>query len=154
MENLKRWLPFDNLIISTCLIWERYTCFPTLHRTFTIVLWLQVLIESGDKASLISWAQQLPDKIWGNQVVWTSDFYIRSLQDIWLSAPEGSLEYWVSKFSCFSFLPEASFGLRVMSLPVSVHPSIIPSVTKFVHPITCHPFKLESLNLDHRCKRP
>ena len=48
------------------------------------------------------------------------------------------------------FLPEASIGLRVLSLPVSVR----PSVTKFVRVITHHPFKLGSPNLDHRCKRP
>ena len=49
-----------------------------------------------------------------------------------------------------SFLPEASFGLRVLSLPLSVR----PSVTKFVRAITHHPFKLGSPNLDHRCKTP
>ena len=47
-------------------------------------------------------------------------------------------------------LPEASIGLRVLSLPASVR----PSVTKFVRAITHHPFKLGSPNLDHRCKRP
>ena len=52
------------------------------------------------------------------------------------------------------FLPEASFGLRVLSLPASVRPSVRPSVTKFVRAITHHPFKLGSPNLDHRCKRP
>ena len=53
-----------------------------------------------------------------------------------------------------TFLPEASIGLRVLSLPASVRPSVSPSVTKFVRAITHHPFKLGSLNLDHRCKRP
>ena len=48
------------------------------------------------------------------------------------------------------FLPEASIGLRVLSLPASVR----PSVPKFVSAITHHPFKLGSPNLDHRCKRP
>ena len=33
-------------------------------------------------------------------------------------------------------------------------PSVSPSVTKFVRAITHHPFKLGSLNLNHRCKRP
>ena len=47
-------------------------------------------------------------------------------------------------------LPEASFGLRVLSLPLSVR----PSVTKFVRAITHHPFKLGSPNLDQRCKTP
>ena len=46
-------------------------------------------------------------------------------------------------------LPEASFGLRVLSLPASVS----PSVTKFVRAITHYAFKLESANLDQRCKR-
>ena len=53
-----------------------------------------------------------------------------------------------------SFLPEASIGLRVLSLPASVRQSVRPSVTKFVRAITHHPFKLGSPNLEHRCKRP
>ena len=51
-------------------------------------------------------------------------------------------------------LPEASIGLRVLSLPASVRQSVRPSVTKFVRAITQHPFKLGSPNLDHRCKYP
>ena len=58
-----------------------------------------------------------------------------------------------ASLSCF-FLPEASFGLRVLSLPASVRPSVSPSVTKFVRAITHQPFKLGSPNLDQRCKRP
>ena len=62
-----------------------------------------------------------------------------------------------------AFLPEASFGLRVLSLPasvcVSVRPSVRPSVRLcgnhlLVRAITHHPFKLGSPNLDHRCKIP
>ena len=49
---------------------------------------------------------------------------------------------------CGPFLPDASFGLRVLSLPLSVR----PSVTMFVRAITHHPFKLGSPNLDQRCK--
>ena len=45
-------------------------------------------------------------------------------------------------------------GLRVLSLPASVRPSVCPSITKFVRAITHHPFKLGSPNFDHRCKRP
>ena len=55
------------------------------------------------------------------------------------------------------FLPEASFGLQVLSLLASVRPSVrpsvSPSVTKFVRAITHQPFKLRSPNLDQRCKR-
>ena len=56
------------------------------------------------------------------------------------------------------FLPEASFGLRVLSLPASVCVSVRPSVRPccnhlLVRAITHHPFKLGSPNLDHRCKR-
>ena len=47
------------------------------------------------------------------------------------------------------FFPDASIGLRVLSLPVSVR----PPVTKFVRAITHHPFKLGSPNLDHMCKK-
>ena len=53
-----------------------------------------------------------------------------------------------------TFLPEASFGLLVLSLPASVRPSVSPSVTKFVRAITHQQFKLGSPNLDQRCKRP
>ena len=56
---------------------------------------------------------------------------------------------------CHTFLPEASFGLRVLSLPASacvcVYVSISPSIHPFVNQelfgaITCHPLKLESPN--------
>ena len=53
------------------------------------------------------------------------------------------------------FLPEASFGLRVLSLPVSVCVSVCPCGNHLlVRAITHHTFKLGSPNLDHRCKRP
>ena len=59
----------------------------------------------------------------------------------------------------FDFLPEASFGLRVLSLPASVCLCVRPSVCVcgkhlLVRAITHHPFKLGSPNLDNRCKRP
>ena len=76
----------------------------------------------------------------------------------------GNFKPWVSYYyyfvrSCQSFLPEASFGLRVLSLPASVCLCVCPSVCVcgkylLVRAITHHPFKLGSLNLDHRCKRP
>ena len=58
-----------------------------------------------------------------------------------------------------TFLPEASFGLRVLSLPASVCLCVRPSVCVcgkhlLVCVITHHPFKLGSPNLDNRCKRP
>ena len=49
------------------------------------------------------------------------------------------------------FLPEASFGLRVLSSPASVCLCINHLL---VHMITHLPLKLESPNLEHRCKRP
>ena len=57
------------------------------------------------------------------------------------------------------FLPEASFGLRVLSLParvcVCVYVCVSVSVNhEFVRAITHQPFKLGSPNLDQRCKRP
>ena len=55
---------------------------------------------------------------------------------------------------CYGFLPEASFGLRVLSLPAYVRPSVSPPVTKFVRAITHQSFKLGSQNVDQRCKRP
>ena len=56
---------------------------------------------------------------------------------------------------CQPFFPEASFGLRVLSLPASVCVSVrVCGNHLLVHTITHHPFKLGSPNLDHRCKRP
>ena len=55
------------------------------------------------------------------------------------------------------FLSEASFGLRVLSLPASVCVCVCPSVRQsllLVRAITRDPFKLGSPNLDQRCKRP
>ena len=53
------------------------------------------------------------------------------------------------------FLSEASFGLRVLSLPASVCVSVCLCVNHLlVRGITRDPFKLGSPNLDHRCKRP
>ena len=61
-----------------------------------------------------------------------------------------SLRSWDVTHFLVPSLPEASFGLRVLSLPLSVR----LSVTKFVRAITHHPFKLGSPNLDQRCKTP
>ena len=63
------------------------------------------------------------------------------------------------KFKILWFLPEASFGLRVLSLPASVCLCVRPSVCVcgkhlLVRAITHHPFKLGSPNLDNGCKRP
>ena len=61
--------------------------------------------------------------------------------------------------SVWILLPEASFGLRVLSSPASV--CVCPCVCVslwvnhlLVHAITRDPFKLGSPNLDQRCKRP
>ena len=54
-----------------------------------------------------------------------------------------------------AFLPEVSFGLRVLSLPACMYVCVRLSVNhKFVRTITHQPFKLGSPNLDQRCKRP
>ena len=51
-------------------------------------------------------------------------------------------------------LPEASFGLRVLSLPASVCVCVRPCVNhELVRAITHHPFQLGSPNVDQRCKR-
>ena len=58
------------------------------------------------------------------------------------------------------FLPEASFGLRVLSLPASVCVPLCVSVFSLcvnqllLSAITREPFKLGSPNLKHMCKRP
>ena len=52
-------------------------------------------------------------------------------------------------------LPEASFGLRVLSLPASVCVCVcVCGNHLLVRTITCHPFKLESPNLDQKSKTP
>ena len=53
---------------------------------------------------------------------------------------------------CDAFLHEASFGLRVLSLPASV--CVRPCVNhELVCAITHHPIRPGSPNLGHRCKR-
>ena len=53
------------------------------------------------------------------------------------------------------FLPKASIGLRVLSLPVSVCVCVRPCVNhELVRAITHDPFQLGSPNVGHRCKRP
>ena len=60
-----------------------------------------------------------------------------------------------SKLVAFILLPEASFGLRVLSSPASVCVSVCVCVNHLlVRAITWDPFKLGSPNLDQRCKRP
>ena len=55
----------------------------------------------------------------------------------------------------YPFLPEASFGLRVLSLPPSVCLCVCVCVNHLlVRAITCRPFKLESPNLDQKSKTP
>ena len=64
--------------------------------------------------------------------------------------PHPPLHPWIKLF-----LPEASFGLGVLSLPASVCLCVGPCVNhELVHAITHHPFQLGSPNLDQRCKRP
>ena len=58
-----------------------------------------------------------------------------------------------------AFLPEARFGLRVLSSPASVCVCVCVCVNLcvnhlLVHVITRDPFKLGLPNLDQRCKRP
>ena len=53
------------------------------------------------------------------------------------------------------FLPEASIGLRVLSLPASVCVCFRPCVNhELVRAITHDPYQLGSTNLDRKCKRP
>ena len=59
--------------------------------------------------------------------------------------------------SFLDFLPEASFGLRVLSLPACVCVCLCVCVSvnhELVRAIIHQPFKLGSLNLNQRCKRP
>ena len=70
-----------------------------------------------------------------------------------------SLTHSVKNFSQkkkkFLFLPEASFGLWVFSLPASVCLSVYVCINHlFVRTITHQLFKLGSPNLNHRCKTP
>ena len=59
----------------------------------------------------------------------------------------------LTKTQCTSLLPEASFGLRVLSLPASGCLTVSLCVNHwFVRAITQDPFKLGSPNVVHRCK--
>ena len=58
-----------------------------------------------------------------------------------------------SQYQLCSFLPETSFGLRVLSLPESVRVCPCMCVNPLlVRAITHHPLTLGSPNLDKRCK--
>ena len=64
--------------------------------------------------------------------------------------PKNNVQLWC-------FLPEANFGLWVLSSPASVCLSVCLCVCinhLLVRTITHQPFKLESPNLDQRCKTP
>ena len=52
-----------------------------------------------------------------------------------------------------TFLPEAFGYCRCLRVSVR-SPAVSPSITKCVHAMTHHPFKLGLPNLDHRCKIP
>ena len=55
----------------------------------------------------------------------------------------------------FHFLPEASFGLRVLLLPACVCVCVrVPVNHELVRAIIHQTFKLGSPNLDQKCKRP
>ena len=62
------------------------------------------------------------------------------------------------KLNCYRhILPEANFGLRVLSSPVSMYLSVCLCVCinhLLVRKITHQPFKLESANFEQRCKTP
>ena len=65
--------------------------------------------------------------------------------------------YKLLRLTWWSFLPEASFGLRVLSSPASVGLCVRVCVCinhEHVRTITHRPFKLGSPNLDQRCKTP
>ena len=88
---------------------------------------------------------------WHRAITWTNvdlssvrsnDIYLREIsQEIHL--PSMIQSAW--------FLPEASFGLRVLSLPASLCVCVNHLL---VRAITRDLFKLGSPNLDQRCKRP
>ena len=52
---------------------------------------------------------------------------------------------------CCISLPKANYGLRVLSLPVSVR---VGNNQQLLCEITCHPFKLESSHLNQKGKTP
>ena len=85
-----------------------------------------------------------------------SDEYINQLEDLRYNLILVLIMTVVSLY-LFIFLPEASFGLRVLSLPASVCLCVCLSVCVSVNPelvraINHHAFKLEPPNLDKRCK--
>ena len=76
---------------------------------------------------------------------------VRLLTHIWVARSQWVTPLVVNYFleSYLQFLPEASFGLRVLSLPASVRVGVNHEL---VRAITCHWFQLESPNLNQTCK--
>ena len=93
---------------------------------------------------------------WHNMIILNENFNCE--MTISTSRPEQNVHHFGKMFplkNFFLFLPEASFGLRVLSLPACVCVCVCLSVNhQLVRAVTHQPFKLESPNLDQRCKRP
>ena len=73
----------------------------------------------------------------------------------WLSFKQWAVLCFVIWSTISPFLPEASFGLRVLSLAASVCLCVrVCGNHLLVCAITCHAFKLKSPNLDNKSKTP
>ena len=85
----------------------------------------------------------------------TNYYYLGRCWPRFLSPYGVTRPQWVTAVIITMFLPEASFGLRVLSLPASVCVYVcVCGNHLLVRTITCHPFKLESPNLDQKSKTP
>ena len=123
-----------------CWCYNWYMCFLVIHMPLTLTLCGLY----GEVVSISSLTARFIGPTWGP-----------SGADRTQVGP--MLAPWTLLSGLVNFLPEASFGLRVLSLPASVCLCVCPSVCVSVNPelvraINHHAFKLEPPNLDKRCK--
>ena len=113
-----------------------------------VILYILFLHRSRVTTLHMAWYKLLWQQSWCNMSKVRPEYIIRI--KIRAKSVFTKFGFWVH-----NFLPEASFGLRVLSLPASVCVCVRPCVNhELVRVITHHPFQLGSPNLDQRCKRP
>ena len=136
LENIK-----ENQITGVCLL-DISKCFDTISHSIL----LQKLSMYWIKQQELKWFSSYLDR--RKQAVLCHN-ELSSFVDVTCVLPQGSL--------LGPFLPEASFGLRVLSSPASVGLCVRVCVCinhELVRTITHRSFKLGSPNLDQRCKTP
>ena len=107
-----------------------------------------IWLDSGQQVLGLVWVSSGLCQVCAVRLSWTRNQMMDVVIIGWIS-----FVYVMDTWWCF--LPEASFGLRVLSLPPSVCLCVcVCGNHLLVRAITCHPFKLESPNLDQKSKTP